>query len=143
MKNILKFLLIISSLISLSSCISYKPILDQNDKYFEVGEDGAKKDIDSCTQRAEVYLKEVKKDRAVREGVRGAGWGSIFGGIFGFLIGGDVKGLVTGVAVGTGVGAASGAGGVIAEDNLKPDQIKQRYVTNCLGRKGYEVIGWE
>ncbi len=143
MKKFLKSFLILSVFFSFTSCISYRPVFDNNEKYESVGNDVAQADASVCMEEADAYLKDVKKRRALKEGARGVGWGSIFGGIFGFLVGGDTKGLVTGIAIGAGVGGVSGAGGVIAEDNLKPDEIKQRYVTNCLNRKGYGVIGWE
>jgi len=144
MKNnfIKSFIAIITSL-SLVSCISYRPIFEPNEKYKTVGEVQAGKDADACMKEADEYLKASKKRRMAKEGARGAGFGAIIGGIFGFLFGGNVKGLATGVAAGAGVGAVSGAGGVAAEDNLKPDQIKQRYTLNCLGKQGYQVIGWE
>ena len=138
-----KNFIIVISCLSMVSCISYRPIFDPNQKYKTVGEKIAQADSDVCMKEADEYLKASKKRRIVKEGARGAGWGSIIGGIFGFLVGGNVKGLAVGVASGAGIGAVSSAGGVAAEDNLKPDVIKQRYVIRCLGNKGYEVIGWE
>jgi hypothetical protein len=41
------------------------------------------------------------------------------------------------------VGAAFGGGSVLAGDKVTPDQVKQRYEVNCLGKQGYSVIGWE
>ncbi|MFT5703049.1 MAG: putative membrane protein [Rickettsiales bacterium] len=139
MKNIFIALIILS----IASCISYRPIFNPNDKYNEAGNIQANKEADICMEEADQYLKDLKSRRALKEGVRSAGWGSFIGGIFGFIFGGNVSGLVTGVAVGAGFGAASGAGGVLAEDNLKPDQLKQRYVTSCLNKKGYNILGWE
>lgn len=136
-------LLILLLSLSLASCVSYRPIFDVNQKYQEVGKGKADNDFETCKKAADQYLSESKKRRMGKEALRGAGWGSIFGGIFGFIVGGDIKGLAGGLAVGAGAGGLSGAGGVAAEDNLKPDYIKQRYITNCLGRQGYEIIGWE
>jgi uncharacterized protein YcfJ len=141
--NFAKSLITILTALSLVSCVSYRPIFDPNEKYKSAGEDQAKKDADACMKEADDYLKASKKRRIAKEGVRGAGFGAIVGGIFGFLFGGNVKGLAVGIAAGTGIGAVSGAGGVAAEDNLKPDQIKQRYTINCLGKEGYSIIGWE
>jgi hypothetical protein len=139
---IFKSLIILTSL-SLISCASYRPIFDPNQKYKEVGDAEAQNDADLCMKEADQYLEASKKRRIVKEAGRGAVAGSIFGGIFGFLFGGNIKGLAVGVAAGAGIGAASRAGGVAAEDNLKPDRIKQRYTTNCLAKQGYEIIGWE
>ncbi len=128
---------------SLASCLSYQPIFDVNQKYQSVGDAKAQDDFKNCKKSADQYLEASKKRRMLKEGARAAGWGSIFGGIFGFLVGGNVKSLASGITIGAGVGLASGAGGVAAEDNLQPDYIKQRYITNCLARQGYEIIGWE
>jgi uncharacterized membrane protein len=142
MNKILKFIAITFLITSLVSC-SYRPIFSPNYTYKSVGESIAQNDADICLSEASTYLKASKKRRVLKETGRGIGWGSIFGGIFGFLIGGDSVGLVKGIAVGAGAGAISGGGGVLAEDNLKPDQIKQRYVSDCLNKKGYQILGWE
>ena len=143
MQNILKFSIVLIISLSLISCISYRPIFDPNQKYKNVGDIQAQKDADICMKEADQYLEASKKRRIVKEAGRGAVVGSIFGGIFGFLFGGNAKSLAVGLVVGSGIGAASGAGGVAAEDNLKPDRIKQRYTTNCLSKQGYDIIGWE
>ena len=129
--------------ISLCSC-SYRPIFEPNQKYKAVGEDRAQEDAKICMEEADEYLKTSKRRRAAKQGVRGGIFGGIIGGITGFIFGGgSVKGLVKGAAIGGGVGAVGGAGGVAAEGKLKPDEIKQRYTANCLGRKGYSLLGWE
>ena len=143
MQNIFKFSIVLITSLSLISCASYRPIFDPNQKYKDVGDVQAEKDADICMKEADQYLEDSKKRRMAKEAGRGAVTGSIFGGIFGFLFGGNVKGLAVGIAAGAGIGAASGAGGVVSEDNLKPDRIKQRYTINCLARQGYDVIGWE
>lgn len=137
-----KFCIYLLVAVSLASC-SYRPIFDLNEKYKIAGETQAQKDADLCIKEADDHLKESKKRRIVKEGGRQAVWGSVFGAIFGFLIGGDTQGLITGTVAGAGIGAVAGAGGVASEDNLTPDQMKQRLVTNCLNRQGYQVIGWE
>jgi outer membrane lipoprotein SlyB len=142
MNNFLKIIVITFLTIILSAC-SYRPIFNPNIKYKSVGEEVAQSDADICMQEANEYLKASKKRRAAKETARGIGWGSILGGIFGFLIGGDSVGLIKGVAAGAGTGAITGGGGVLAEDTLKPDQIKQRFVSNCLSQKGYQILGWE
>ncbi len=128
---------------ALLSCSSYKPILDQNEKYFQVGKEDAQKDIDQCVAAGDEYLKQYKTQRALKEAGRKAVIGAVIGTTVGFLFGGNVRSLAKGALVGTGVGAAVGGLGVIGEDKVSPDHIKQRYVSNCLGRKGYQVIGWE
>ncbi|MBM5782206.1 MAG: cell envelope biogenesis protein OmpA [Pelagibacterales bacterium] len=142
MKNICKNLILILICSSLISC-SYQPILDQNEKYLQTGQIEAEEDIKSCTNQAEQYLKQYKAQRAAKEAARQGITGAVIGGIFGFIFGNNTKSLLTGLAVGAGVGAASGALGVAGEGKITPDQIKQRYITNCLARKGYSVIGWQ
>ncbi|MFT6106452.1 MAG: putative membrane protein [Rickettsiales bacterium] len=142
MNNVFKIFVITLLTISLASC-SYRPIFNPNSKYRSVGDNFAQSEANICMDEAKEYLKASKRRRAAKETARGIGWGSIVGGIFGFVIGGDAVGLVKGIAVGAGTGAITGGGGVLAEDNLKPDQIKQRYVTNCLNQKGYQILGWE
>jgi outer membrane lipoprotein SlyB len=47
------------------------------------------------------------------------------------------------VAKSAGVGAAIGAGGGAAAGALSPDEIKHRYVNQCLADQGYRVLGWD
>lgn len=145
MKNttLFKKSILLLSLLSLLASCSYRPILDQNNKYLQVGEEAAQGSIDECTQKADAYLKQYKAKRAGKEAVRSGVTGAIFGTIFGLIFGNSTKAVMSGLAIGAGVGAASGAGSVAAEGTLKPDQIKQNYVSNCLARQGYLVIGWE
>jgi len=139
MKN-LTALLTIAALIF--SC-SYKPILNQNQHYIDTGEESAEAEIDRCDEEASTYLKKYKARRAAKQALRKGTWGALFGGVFGFLIGGNVNSLAKGVAIGAAIGAATGALGVAGEGKISPDEIKQRYVTQCLASEGYEVIGWE
>ena len=138
-----KYVLTILISLSLISCASYRPILDNNQKLKRVGLKEANKEVDKCLAEAEEYLQASKKRRMAKEAGRKSIWGGIFGSVFGFLSGGTLKSAGIGTAIGAGVGAVSGAGGVVAEDKIKPDQIKQRYTSNCLARKGYSIIGWQ
>lgn len=137
-----KIIILFSSIALLSSC-SYKPILDQNEKYFSVGQEEAQKDVNQCTKDADEYLKQYKLRRAAKEAGRKAVIGAVVGAATGFIFGNNLKSLAIGTAIGAGIGGAAGGLGVAGEGKVKPDQIKQRYVTNCLGRQGYSVIGWE
>ena len=143
MQNTLSKFTIIITLFSLISSCSYRPILDENERYLYSGEKEANHHIDDCTEKAEKHLKQYKAKRAIKEAGRKAVMGSVIGGIFGFIFGNTTKSLVTGIAVGAGVGAVSGGLSVAGEGKVKPDQIKRNYVTNCLARQGYSVIGWE
>lgn len=42
-----------------------------------------------------------------------------------------------------GLGAAVGGAGGAVSGSLTPDQLKHRYVNQCLADKGYNVIGWD
>jgi uncharacterized membrane protein len=147
MKNFIKISLknifiLLFSLSLITSC-SYHPILDQNARYMQSSEEEAQQNIDVCTEKADKYLKQYKAKRAAKQAARSGVIGAVFGGIFGFIFGNNTKSLLTGLAVGAGVGAVTGGLSVAGEGKVTPDQIKQRYVTNCLAREGYSVIGWE
>jgi outer membrane lipoprotein SlyB len=126
-----------------TGCATYRPILDENEKYQSVGEERAEKDIDVCLTSADRYLKKHKAELTNKKAGRQAVSGAAVGGIIGAIAGQNVGGAL----IGAGAGAAIGAGGAYAddatEDNLKPDELKQSYVTNCLSRKQYNVIGWK
>jgi len=143
MKNIIKIIITALLLPALISCSSYKPILDQNNKYIQVGEEAAGQDIKQCSKDAENYLEKYKAERMRKEAGRKAIIGGIFGAITGTLFGGNIKSLAAGTLIGAGIGAGMGALSVAGEDKVKPDYIKQNYITNCLARKGYQVIGWQ
>lgn len=127
----------------LTGCATYRPILDENEKFIQVGETQAERDIDQCMARADAYLEKHKSERMQKEAGRGAASGAIMGGIFGALTGGGLRSAAVGAGVGAAVGAGGGAAGVAAEDNLSPDRIKQNYVIKCLNKQQYDVIGWK
>ena len=88
------------------------------------------------------YLDKYKAERAMKEAGRKAVIGGVIGAAAGAIFGGGVKSALLGTAIGAGAGGAIGGLRVAGEDNVEPDVIKQRYITNCLGRKGYSIIGW-
>jgi uncharacterized protein YcfJ len=139
----MKKYILISVVLFASACASYRPILDENSHYNQVGEQQAEADIDQCLAAADKYLDKHKSERMGKEAGRGAATGAIIGGVLGVLGGGTLKSAAIGTGVGAVAGGAVGAGKVAAEDKLTPDQIKQRYVSNCLARKDYQVIGWK
>lgn len=120
-------------LILFVSCAS-KPQLYPNEKYKNVGKKTASQDVDQCIADAENYL-ESNKGKQI---AKGAGAGAAIGaaiGVVGGLFTGNIGGsLVRGGAMGAAGGGVAGA--------LTPDQIKQRYVNQCLADKQYQVIGW-
>ncbi|MDX2083003.1 MAG: hypothetical protein SFV53_03340 [Rickettsiales bacterium] len=140
-KKILSSVIVI--IIFLNSCASYKPILYRNEIYLRDGEKVAQQEITSCSKEADEYLKQFKARRAAKEAGRKAVIGGVVGTATGAIFGRSLKSTLIGAGVGAAAGAAIGALSVAGEDKVKPDQIKQRYVTTCLSRKGYQVIGWE
>jgi hypothetical protein len=143
MKNLIKNFVILLTIFSLTACASYRPIFDQNEKYLAVGEERAQQDFAFCQKAADKYLDKYKAERAAKEAGRNAVVGGVVGAATGLIFGN--KGLKSGLAgglIGAGVGAAIGALSVAGEDKVKPDHIKQRYVSNCLAQNGYSVLGW-
>ena len=141
-KLILKILAISLILFLISSC-SYRPILDPHGKYLEVGKAQADEDIEICDKEADDYLEEFKAQRAAREAGRKAVIGGVIGAGSGAILGRNLKSAATSGVVGTAIGAAIWALSVLGEDKVSPSEVKQRYMMNCLSRKGYSVIGWQ
>ncbi len=143
MRHILKTITILIISLSLVSCVSYKPILDPNEKYLQVGETGANQDIKTCTKEADEYLKKYKAARIAKETARKAVSGAVVGTVVGAIFGRTLRSSLVGTAIGAGVGAASGAFSSSTKGTLSQDEIKQRYITNCLAKQGYSILGWE
>ncbi|MBN8536367.1 MAG: cell envelope biogenesis protein OmpA [Deltaproteobacteria bacterium] len=127
----------------LSACSSFRPILDENKKYNQVGEARAEKDIDECLDKADSYLAKHKDDKMKKQMGRQAAQGAVLGGVLGAVSGNGIQGAAGGAAIGAGVGVAGAYIDEKTKDKIKPDALKQRYVQNCLQRKNYEVIGWK
>ncbi len=121
-------------LFMLGSCAS-KPQLYPNQKLKSVGKDEANKDVEQCISEAEDYLKSSKGKQIAKGAGAGAALGAAMGAVAGMFTGNLGRGLVRGGAIGAAGGGAAGA--------LTPDQIKQRYVNQCLAEKGYQVLGWD
>lgn len=143
MKKNIKFLIVAGFGVLFTACASYRPILDENTKYSKVGEARAEKDIDECMSKADSYLAKHKNEGMKKQMGRQAVQGAALGGVIGVISGNGLQGAVGGAAIGAGVGATGAYVDEKTKDNLKPDQLKQRYVRNCLERKDYQVIGWK
>lgn len=128
-----KFFMLLLGLI-LMSCAS-KPQLYPNQKLKSVGKDIAKKDIDQCIDDADKYLESSKGKQMAKGAGAGAAIGAAMGAVGGMFTGNFGRGLVRGGAIGAAGGGAAGA--------VSPDQIKRRYVNQCLAEKGYQVLGWD
>lgn len=134
-----KYLIIICFL---SSCASFRPVLNDNEQYRRVGDLKAEQDIDSCIAAADVYLEKHKAERLKNQVGRQALGGAIVGGIFGALTG-DTRSALAGAAAGGIVGAGGGYLDEKSKDNFKPDELKQAYIAKCLQEKKYEILGWK
>jgi uncharacterized membrane protein len=130
----MKNMILIIIILSLSSCAS-RPQLYPNAKLKSVGKKAAKKDIDKCIADADEYLESSKGKKVAKSAGAGAAIGAAIGAVGGLFTGNLGGGLVRGGAIGAGGGAAAGA--------LSPDEIKHRYVNQCLADQGYRVLGWD
>lgn len=126
--------LLFSLVLALSGCSS-KPVLYPNEKYESVGEEKAKLDTKTCMDKADKFLKSPKAKKMLKSGGAGALLGGVVGGVAGIFTGDIAGSAAQGAAMGGAGGAVAGA--------LSPDELKQRYVNQCLGKKGYQVLGWE
>ena len=142
MKIFCKYLTIIVVIFSLTSCSSYRPILERNATFLETGEEKSEQEIDACKKEAEETFDKYKVERAAKEAGRKAVIGGVVGAATGAIFARRSKSILTGGLIGAGIGAAIGALSVAGEDKVKPDHMKQRYMSNCLAKKGYSVIGW-
>lgn len=118
----------------LAACAS-KPQLYPNEKYKAVGKKAAAEDIDRCMAEADEFVKSSKGKKILKGAGTGTAIGAAFGAVTGLFTGNLGRGLVQGGATGAAVGATAGA--------ISPDQLKHNYVNQCLGEKGYRVIGWD
>jgi uncharacterized membrane protein len=121
-------------LLFLVSCAS-KPKLYPNQKLKSVGKEASQKDINLCMSEAENYLESSKGKQIAKGAGGGAAIGAAIGAVSGLFTGNLGRGLVQGGAMGAAGGAVGGA--------ISPDQLKRRYVNQCLAEKGYQVLGWD
>ena len=122
-------------LILLITACASRPQLYTNTKLKSVGKEAAKKDIDRCIADADDYLESSKGKNIAKGAGAGAAIGAAMGAVGGLLTGNMGRGLIRGGAVGAAGGGVAGA--------LTPDQIKHRFVNQCLADKGYQVLGWD
>ncbi len=121
-------------MITLASCAA-RPKLYPNDKLKSAGKEAAKKDIDQCISDADAYLDSSEGKKIAK----GAGGGAVVGAAMGAVFGAFTGNIGSGLARGGAIGAAGGAAG----SAMTPDELKHRYVNQCLGEKGYQVLGWD
>lgn len=123
------------ALLLLTSGCSSSPVLYPNAKYESVGKEVAQSDIEACEQKADDFLESPKGKQILAGAGGGAAVGSAVGAVGGLFSGDFLGSLVRGAAIGGAAGATAGA--------ISPDSLKRRFVEQCLGRLGYQVIGWD
>lgn len=122
-------------LILLLAGCSSKPVLYPNEKFESVGEEKAKQDTKVCMDKADRFLKSPKAKKMIKSGGAGAFLGGVVGGVAGIFTGDVAGSAAQGAAMGGAGGAVAGA--------MSPDELKQKYVNQCLRKKGYQVLGWD
>lgn len=117
-----------------TSCAS-RPVLYPNETLKTKGKVASEKDIDQCIDDAKTYLDSSEGKKIAKS----AGFGAIVGGAMGAVAGAFTGDIGGGLAQGAAIGGAGGA----VSGSLSPDEIKRRYVNQCLADKGYHVMGWD
>lgn len=130
----MKIYFLILAVTIITSCSS-RPTLYPNEKLKEVGKEVASSDVDQCIADAENYLESSKGKQVAKGAGAGAAIGAAMGAVTGLFTGNVGGSALRGGAVGAAGGATVGA--------LSPDEVKRRYVNECLAEKGYKVIGWD
>lgn len=133
--NIKSSTYVFTAVILLCGACASKPVLYPNEKFESVGVDKAELDTKTCMDKADKFLKSPKAKKMLKSGGAGAILGGVVGGVAGIFSGNIAGGAAQGAAIG-------GAGGVVA-GALSPDELKKKYVNQCLSKKGYQVLGWE
>jgi uncharacterized protein YcfJ len=127
-----KLILLMS--IILMGCAS-KPKLYPNEKLKTEGKEVAESDIKQCMKDAEAYLESSKGKQVAKGAGAGAAIGAAMGAVTGLFTGNLGGSIARSGAVGAAAGGTAGA--------ISPDELKRRYVNQCLADKGYQVIGWD
>lgn len=125
-----------------SACAS-KPKLYPNQKLKTVGKKAAERDVEKCITESDEYFETSKGKKVLKSAGKGAVVGSAFGAAMGAVAGAFTGNMGKGLVRGGAIGAAGGAAGSAASTAISPDEIKRRYVNQCLSEKGYQVLGWE
>lgn len=127
--------------IGLASCAAPKPILYPNEHYKEVGQEGAERDIDDCSQMAKdagATQSQGKTGQVAGNTAAGGAVGSAAGAVGGAVVGHPGRGAM--------VGAASGATAGLLRGVFRrspPSQAYKQFVQRCLNKRGYDPVGWE
>ncbi|MGD9764703.1 MAG: glycine zipper family protein [Candidatus Binatia bacterium] len=132
---------------TLAACSATHPTLYPNEQYNKVGKEQAERDIESCEQQAEAYVKSGGQEgQMARDAARNVAIGGVIGagtGAVGGAVGGDAA---EGAAVGAASGATAGLLGTLFGwmfNRSEPAPAYRNFVEKCLRDKGYEPIGWD
>jgi len=117
-------------------CASARPVLYENAKLQEEGQDAAAAAIERCIAAAKQYASSDTA-RVVRQTTVSGAVGGATGAVIGAIVGQPGTGAAIGAA-----GAATGSlmRGIIGSTELDP--IERNYVDRCLREQGYDPIGW-
>jgi hypothetical protein len=140
----MKRLLLMLATTALVACAAARPILYSNEKYNQVGREGADRDIAECRKLAEEAGATPGTGKAGQT-AKSAGVGAA---------GGAAAGAVGGAIAGSpGVGAAAGAASGVVWSLFsslfgwmgpsQPSDAHVNYVNQCLVDRGYQVTGWK
>lgn len=132
--NFLKITFITLIAFSFASCAS-RPKLYPNETLKAKGKEASEADINQCLKDADTYMDSSEGKKILKSTGFGAAVGGAMGAVAGAFYGDIGGGAARGAAIGGAGGAVSGS--------LTPDQLKHRYVNQCLADKGYNVIGWD
>jgi hypothetical protein len=127
------------ALVTALACAPKRPVLYPTARYEQVGEDGARRDIDACLALARTAGHSANPAGAAgasttRDAAAGAAAGAAGGAIWGRA------------GAGAATGAAAGGARGLVRGLFRwrdPDPIQARYVQACLADRGYRVIGWK
>ena len=111
------------------------PVIYPNAKYHSVGTAGARQDYKLCLAHANEHLGSSGR-RVASDAGAGAIGGAVVGATFSLLTGRDA-------GYGALVGGATNAVYAGTNSALRPDDIKESFINECLSEKGYKVIGWD
>lgn len=129
-----KLILTLSVLLLITSCAS-RPKLYPNETLKSKGKEASESDINLCMKDADTYLESSEGKKMIK----GAGFGAVIGGAVGAVAGAFSGNISRGAAQGAAMGGAGGA----VTGAMSPDDLKHRYVNQCLADKGYRVLGWD
>ena len=133
---------------ALAGCSPLRPILYPNQKYQEVGDAQAQKDVDECMALGDQFVSETgkyqskAKDAAV-ETAKGGVFGAAVGAVGGAIWGDPGTSAAAGAATGATAGFLNTMLGGVFQTRREPNPTYANFVQRCLAERGLETVGWE